>query len=504
MVRSKFGRKLNRNLPYASANTKNYENFPAWTMSIEEQFKQLATNGIIAHQFYCDENEVIKRGIGIIKKYVRENPKKAVQIAVEARGKSFIRSINILTLAFAAAHDLNAFKSNFNVIIRTPRDIVQFIDIMRSTRGLGRGIKKAINDWLSWKLNTFYAIKYKTQLRDAIRLAHPKFEDEEKVALGDYIMDNPERLENCLKMHKQIDAFEAVKRMSPVTNEIEILQAMRNHRLDWNTIKGAIKPTPAIWKGFAENMSMIALVQNLASIERHAGADYAIHIVRNRVTIDNLQKGKVFPFKLVQAWFKVKSPDVKREIGKVIDSYSLKYDFSPLGKVTVAPDVSGSMNWGDGSFHNRYSHNPIQIAAIFSGILCGAMKDSTLLAWDTLVHTSDDLFPHLAEWKTPTKIMERIMNIGGGGTYMELPVKYMINHDIETDTFILITDSEEWGAGWLGDWKKYKRDHVNARAVLIRVDLYPTRPFSGDDCEQYDITQIYGFNDNVFRLLLER
>nr|MDO8110518.1 hypothetical protein [Candidatus Sigynarchaeota archaeon] len=515
MPRTKFGRKVAGVQPYRTADTRNFENFPAWTMPLDEQFTQLAFNGIIAHQFYCSEDEILRRGMGVIDAFVQKDPAKALEIAAKARNEGFIRSVNIMTLAMASKVNITAFKEQFDRIVLTPRDLVQFIDVMRGTRGLGRAIKETMNKWIAAKLNEFYAIKYKNQLKDAISVAHTKLGEDGKALLGDYVMGNNERMADIMVKFNAINAIETLKRMNPLVDEARAIALIKENRLDWNAVKGIFHPTETIWKALGEQMSAIALVQNLASLERNAGADFVLDLVARKVTADFLRRGKVFPFTLAQAYMHVNDPRLKIAIGRVLDSFALEHDFGKLGRVAVCPDVSSSMTGplAMNTVMRRVGKRaglpegsmlvPIQIAAMFAGILCGAMKDAYLIAWDTVVHTDKELFPRNKEWRTPTRIMACLMNRPGGGTFMEAPIKYLIEHGIAIDTLVLITDSEEWGEGWLGFWTQYKQAHPKARAFLIRIDLYPTRPFSGDDCERLGITQIYGFNDMVFKILLQ-
>jgi len=516
MARSKFGKKATIATAYGTADARNCEAFPAWSMPLEEQFKQLAFNGIIAHQFYCSEDEILRRGMGVIDTFVKENPAKALEIAAAARNEGFIRSVNITTLAKASTNT-GAFKEYFDRIVLTPRDMVQFIDVMRASRGLGRAIKETMNKWIAAKLCEFWAIKYRNQLQDGIRLGHAKFDDEAKAMLADYVMENGEQAKRdaIAARFQAIAAVETLKRINPLVDEARAIDLVKAARLDWNAVKGIFHPTPGIWKALAEQMSAIALVQNLASLERNAGPDFALDIVKRKVTAEFLRRGKVFPFTLAQAYMHVNDRALKIAIGKVLDSLALAHDFSKLGRVAVCPDVSGSMTGpcfinfimrrtgGRGGIPEGNMHVPIQVAAMIAGILAGATLDSRLLAWDTEVKDERALFGNDKEWRTPTRIMERLMGIAGGGTSMEAPVKYLVAHRVDVDTFVLVTDSEEWGEGWLGHWKQYKRAHPAARAFLVRVDLYPTRPFGGDDCEKYGITQIYGFSELAFKLMLQ-
>ena len=76
-------------------------------------------------------------------------------------------------------------------------------------------------------------------------------------------------------------------------------------------------------------------------------------------------------------------------------------------------------------------------------------------------------------------------------------IEHMIKHRIMTDYAVFITDTEEYGQGWLKSWKKYRKMNPNAKAFLLRADTYLTAPISEADAEKYGIIQIFGWNDTV-------
>ena len=83
----------------------------------------------------------------------------------------------------------------------------------------------------------------------------------------------------------------------------------------------------------------------------------------------------------------------------------------------------------------------------------------------------------------------------------------MLRRNIDADNALFITDSEEWGEGWLGYWKQYRHRNPHARAFLLRLDPYRTQPFPPDEAEALGIHQIFGWSDAVvdyMRLALEQ
>lgn len=173
----------------------------------------------------------------------------------------------------------------------------------------------------------------------------------------------------------------------------------------------------------------------------------------------------------------------------MLDEYVQKYDWSKWNvSFVIAPDVSGSMI---GKVRNS-DLTPATVAGMFSGVLYKGISNSQIIPWDT------EIRPHkVPKRDSVISHIKAIETANGGGTYMEVPVKYMIEENIHCDYFILVTDSQEWGSGWLNVWRKYHNKYPNSKAIMIRVDPYPTQPFPDDKAKEYNIYQIFGWNDNV-------
>jgi len=470
--------------PYVSSDTKNLAGGKAWTKPNKEYFKQLMNTGGIRNTYYMDEKTVIKESMQSIKDYVKESPMDAAKLSQGGRNAGFMRTLPIMALTELSKQDSRMFSEAFIGIIKTPRDLIDFVDIVKASRGLGRKIKKAMNKYINTNLNQFYAMKYGDQLRIASRLSHPKPKDKN---LMKYIFGN----EISLEEYPQLKALEAFKK-----GEIDPIEAITKHRLEMQTVIGIKKPTAEMWEALAPQMSTFQLIKNLATLERHLDGKKLEAIIKKQLTIERLKKGRVLPFRILQAYNKINDPFAKNALGTLANEYPKHYDWSKLGRVCIAPDISGSMTWSYGN-NNKLS------AAIIAGMLSGVLKvgigdDAFLLPWGS------QAYPNYCKSNDVVGIAGEVARAQGGGTFMEAPVQHLLKHNIGVDTFILVTDSEEWGSGWLNDWIFYKKKFPKARAYLLRVDMYNSNPFSPETAERYDIHQIYGWNDNVFKILLNQ
>ncbi len=138
---------------------------------------------------------------------------------------------------------------------------------------------------------------------------------------------------------------------------------------------------------------------------------------------------------------------------------------------------------------------------MFTGFFSVGLRQVAVLPFHT------DVNPYSLRREAP--VLNHIRAIGdmtGGGTFMEAPLEKMLREDIRVDNALFITDSMEWGEGWLGHWKQYRRRNPLARAFLLRLDSYATQPFSPAEAESLGIHQIFGWSDAVvdyMRLTME-
>ena len=158
-------------------------------------------------------------------------------------------------------------------------------------------------------------------------------------------------------------------------------------------------------------------------------------------------------------------------------------------KWVVAPDVSGSMcsPIGESSVLSY-----VAVSAMFVGFFLTGLKDVTVLPWDTEVRNYTVSASAPLMWH-----IDAITSMVEGGTYMETGVKHMIRNRIETDYAVFLTDTEEYGSGWLAAWKDYHRRYPKAVAFVLRGDGYMTSPIPEAEAAELNVYQIFGWNDSV-------
>ena len=132
------------------------------------------------------------------------------------------------------------------------------------------------------------------------------------------------------------------------------------------------------------------------------------------------------------------------------------------------------------------------VSAMFVGFFVKGLENVTVLPWDTEVQPYtvprvDSVMTHI----------DAITRMVGGGTYMETAVNYMHEKGIDADFAVFLTDTEEYGSGWLAAWRKYHRRNPQSVAFVLRGDSYMTSPIPEAEAEKLNVYQVFGWNDSV-------
>ena len=251
----------------------------------------------------------------------------------------------------------------------------------------------------------------------------------------------------------------------------------------------------ALWAAVAKRSPVMRFVKYLAKFLREGVL--TTELLKAKVNVEALKKAKVFPFRLYTAYMAVVQ-EVSAEgkwaldhLAEVMNEYAQSYDWSAFAgkRWVIAPDVSGSMSSRiGGSTVLTYA----TVSAMFVGFFVKGLENVTVLPWDTEVKPyrvprADSVMTHIGA----------IMRMVYGCTYMEASVNHMLEKGIDTDYAVFLTDTMEYGTGWLTAWKKYHKRHPKAVAVVLRGDSYMTSPIPEAEAERLNVYQIFGWNDSV-------
>ncbi len=483
--------------PYASADTTNAENFPAWTPSDTALLEQLAMTGALGNSFYASAKEAAKEVVALLE---RADAQALAAAIVRGRNEGFIRAFPILGLVYLSRKNAHLFRDTFKKVVLTGNDLVDFIEIAKTVRGFGRSLKTAISDWIASNTTPYYAQKYRREIADAIRLSRFKGEDSIYAyilnAYSDVKGNSAEKLEKAYAEYPDLAAhrdFEAAVKAGDLVSAARILD---ERNLDVNSLTACYgKFDKALWAAVAKRSPVMRFVKYLAKFLREGVL--TPELLKAKVNVEALKKAKVFPFRLYTAYLAVaRGMSVEGKwaldhLADVMNEYAASYDWSVFAgkRWVIAPDVSGSMSSpiGDSTVLTYAT-----VSAMFVGFFVKGLENVTVLPWDMEVKPyrvprADSVMTHI----------DAITDMVCGGTYMETAVNHMIEKGIDTDFAVFLTDTEEYGTGWRTAWKQYHMRHPKAVAFVLRGDGYMTSPIPDAEAEKLNVYQIFGWNDSV-------
>ena len=513
---------------YASADTTNAEGFAAWTPSDAALLEQLAMTGTLGNSFYANAKEAAKEAVALLE---RADAQALAAAIVRGRNEGFIRAFPILGLVYLSKKNAHLFQDAFKKVILTGNDLVDFIEVAKTVRGFGRSLKTAIADWIASNTNPYYAQKYRREIADAIRLSRFKGEDSIYAyilnAYSDVKGNSAEKLEKAYAEYPDLAAhrdFVAAVEAGDLASAARILDA---HNLDVNSLTAYYgKFDKALWAAVAKRSPVMRFVKYLAKFLREGVL--TPELLKAKVNVEALKKAKVFPFRLYTAYlaFTLELAHTKRaasgadvgnkpfadafasgneasldfpveekflidHLADVMNEYAQSYDWSAFAgkRWVIAPDVSGSMSSriGDSTVLTYAT-----VSAMFVGFFVKGLENVTVLPWDEEVKPyrvprADSVMTHI----------NAITRMVDGCTYMETAVNYMLKKGIDTDYAVFLTDTMEYGTGWLKAWKNYHKRHPKAVAFVLRGDSYMTSPIPEAEAKRLNVYQIFGWNDSV-------
>jgi 60 kDa SS-A/Ro ribonucleoprotein len=510
----------------------NKEDYPSFHRDIREEFLAVLLTNQMRDTFYANAEELSKDAVEMHKKMAKTDILFYQRALVYARNFGYARLQPQIGLVNLSSINFKKFKEVFNKVCLIPTDLTDFIDFSKSgvfRKGIGTGVKSVIIDWLKNNLNEYYALKYRQELKDAIRLARPSEEDlgDEKSLIVDWIFDTIAILN--IKHFPKLNAFEKLKKAKPE----EVAELIREGRLPHEIATPFIRTADA-WKELAIQMPYFALVRHLNTLRRH-GCFQDFHftdlIAKKLENEEVILNSKVYPFRFYSAYkmvskmtreeyFKerdylagkplpkpedfvpellgesvdVEAPKIVEEFkgpipdkikGALENAFKISFKNVPeiKGKSAIAIDVSGSME-------GKYK----EIAATLGiGLLLKSEKKG-IICFDDKIHVVP------IDTSKPLKTVEEICNVGHGGTDISLPVNYLTKNDIKVDNIIIVSDMQEWlEEGFKESFMKYRKSvNKEAKAFLINVSPYRDYPAPSGEPNVYVIA---GWNEKILNYI---
>jgi 60 kDa SS-A/Ro ribonucleoprotein len=512
---------------YAGADTVNHAGAPAFTRSLEEQAVQVLMTGNLESTYYCSAENLAAEAIDTLTKMAAKDPEFLAQAILYARNEGYLRVAPIVGLLVLSKARPDLFRRIFDKVILQPGDLQDFVTLVRSksVRSTGKSIRKAVEAWLN-RISEYHVVKYgapqkkpgagsPTNLRDVLRLIHPKPADEARQVLFSYIVSRIKGTElskeEISKLPPKIKAYESFKDLtaSPElakANEEKALALVTEHDLPYEVVTARLS-SPAAWKALASKAPFMNMLRNLNNYEKNGvfkDAAVKAQIIKRLTDPEQVSKSKQFPFRFLAAYNAFQGDaDVRDAIVRAVElSVS---NIPELGITLVAPDESGSM---DSPVSEKSDITMKQIGNLFAAALWKRSAGGFMVPFDTAAYPVGYGGRVTANKRDSIVTVAQQLGVYNGGTNLSAPLEWALGQKFDTGVFI--TDSESWADLLAGGSYRYGNRGVldkirayrskNPKAQFFFIQLVQNSALAAPQNEP-GVHYIYGWSDAVLRYI---
>ncbi|WP_313139529.1 VWA domain-containing protein [Stenotrophomonas sp.] len=453
-----------------------------------------AATGCLNNTFYSNADAQLQQVLALT---AQVEPAFVARTAVYARQVAHMKDMPALLLAVLSLRDAAVFAQVFPRVIDNGRQLRTFVQIMRSgqvgRRSLGSLPKRLVRAWIQQApVETLVraAIGQQPSLADLIRMVHPKPVDAERKALYAWVVGRPY---DAAQLPALVQAYEAFKRDPQGLPPALPFQYFSTLPLD-----------AAQWSALARSASWQSMRMNLNTFARNGVFDDAamVELIAARLRDpQQVRRSRVLPYQLLMAFHAGKGLPLPI-LDALQDAMEIATATVPVlpGRVVVAVDVSGSMQWPLTGYRKGASTSVrcVDVAALIAACVLRGQPQATVLPFDTQVR------PVQLNPRDSVMTLAAQLAINGGGTSVSAPLEDLNRRRAQVDLVVLVSDNESWrdtrqggATATMRAWEVLKQRCPQAR--LVCIDLQPVA--SSQTAQREDVLHIGGFSDAVFDLL---
>jgi 60 kDa SS-A/Ro ribonucleoprotein len=488
-----------------------------------DRFLVLGTEG---GTFYVGERTLtVESATAVAECLAQDGPRAVARIAeISEGGRAPKNDPALFALAMAAGMGDEATRAAalqaLPRVARTGTHLLHWLRYVQAFRGWGRGVRRAVGAWYLAKEPrelAYQLLKYPQRdgwsHRDALRLAHPRPESDERRALL------RRTVTGGLGEAPDTPAVRLVQAVAELHADAEIAPAraaalVREHRLTREMVPTQLLTQPAVWEALLERMPLTALVRNLATLTRVGllapGSDAARQVAARLADAEALRKARVHPVQVLSALRTYaagrgfRGQHAWEPVATVVDALDAAFYLAfgavePSGKRTMlALDVSGSMT---AAVHGLEQLSCREASAAM------ALVTAATEPWHFFAAFTAGSRPSLhAGFSSglstlaisPRQRLDDVLRETGslpfGGTDCALPMLEARERGWLVDLFVIYTDSETWaGDVHPAQALRQYRDATGIAAKLVVVGM-ASNGFTIADPDDAGMLDVVGFD----------
>lgn len=474
----------------------------------QERLERFILIGSEGGTYYVGEQKLTEENAKNILQLLKTDGLKVVSTVVDfaVNNRAPKADAGLFVLALAAAYGdqstKNAAYQAVSTVARTSTHLFMFLANVQNLRGWSRGLRKAVARFYTGRSVdqlAYQIVKYRNRAgfthADALRLSHPKTEDQLKNQLFKYAVGKTTEVEVGVPLIQEYGKAQTAK-------GAELIAAITAGKLTWEMIPTSELNDPEVLKVLLPNMQLIALVRNLNRFAK-AGLTKGNSVVTKTIVsmltdAEYVKKSGMHPVNVINSMLTYSSGrgvkgDSSWEVNQnIVDALQITFELAlkaivPTGKnILIGVDISGSMT----AAVNGMQMSAAQVANILAVTILKTEPNAEMVWFDTAIRN-----PTLGRRSSLDEVLRNSPT--GGGTDCAQPLVYAANKLEKYDAIIILTDSETWAGPRHGfEILASYRKNVNADVKVIEIALTATgnTTMPSDD---KNLLRVVGFDSSV-------
>lgn len=438
----------------------------SFTLDDWGQFRRWLILGSEGGTYYVSERKLTRANAAVVERLLLVDGRRLVDevVAVSDSGRAPKNDPAILALAMAAQlGDLGTkdyARAALPKVCRTGTHLHHFVAFSRSIGKWGRGMRRAVGDWLNQRpidSAALQAVKYQSRdgwsFRDILRLAHPDptkgTAPLQRDALYSWITHGLPGMteEQQGNLPQLITATEALKA------EPFRLGLIGQYRIPREAVPTELLTKADTWAALVPHGGVTMLLRNLASMTR---AGYLAPLSSNNLLVASkitdpveLRSQRVHPLQVLAALRTYSLGHGERgnstwtPVPAIVDAldeafYMAFQAVEPTGKPTLlALDVSSSMSYGD--IAGIPGLTPSDASAALALVTASVEPNYHVMGF---ADSFRDL--RITKGMRLADAIRNVFSLSFGGTDCALPMLWAEKSKVGVDNFAVYTDSETW------------------------------------------------------------
>ncbi|HUW03033.1 MAG TPA: TROVE domain-containing protein [Acidimicrobiales bacterium] len=469
--------------------------------------------GTTGGSYYMSEPKLTKENADVVFECLAEDPTRTLglieQISVDGRAPKQNATIFALAVAASDANPVTRRRALelMPKVCRIGTHLFMFVGYVEQFRGWGRGLRSAVADWYLERTpdqvayqTTKYAQRGGWSHRDLLRLAKPR---PERGSDMDRVLGHVVGKVEARNAGGYIAATDAVKQFRPGMDLKALGYLIEHYNLPWEVLPSELLRDPKVWEYLVPHMGLTALIRNLGrltDIGYIGPMSTGERLVVERLgAATELLKARVHPLQILTAEGTYRTgKGLKGSLSwtpnsAILDALDTAFyesfgNVEPANKRTlIGLDVSGSMDWG------TIAGSPLTPREAGAALAMLWMRTEPQVA--TMAFSHELIHLPISKSMSLPDVVAMTKQIRFGGTDCALPMQWALEHNVEVDTFVVITDSETWAGNTMHPAQaiqEYRR-RMGIDAKLVVVGMV-SNGFTIADPKDAGMLDVVGFD----------